>query len=71
MRIKKINKMLDDGINVQILGYDGYNYQKENKSLKECFDDDSRPFGHELCLIALLNNEKIIINFNSKSISSS
>jgi len=55
---KDLNKLIENGYNIQILGYDGYDYEANNITLKECFDDDSRPFGHELALTAILKNEK-------------
>jgi hypothetical protein len=44
--------MLDDGENVLLLEYDGYD--RGDKSLKECLEDPSRPFGHGLVLECLL-----------------
>jgi len=54
---KKIKKLVDDGYNVQILGFDGYDY--EGKTLKECFEDVSKPFGHELVLCCLLTDNLV------------
>jgi hypothetical protein len=70
---KKLEELLDDGVNVQvefseniihndcdqILGYDGYDYISEGKTLKDCFYDTKRPFGHELVLACLLNGERV------------
>ena len=43
--------LLDEGYNLQIIGYDAYNV---TKSLEECYLDISRPFGHELVLYSML-----------------
>jgi hypothetical protein len=51
---KKIDKLLEEGYNVQIIGFDGYDYESQNKTLAECFQDQTRPFGHELVLCAML-----------------
>jgi hypothetical protein len=53
---KRLEAMLAMGENVQLLGYDGYN--RGNKTLLECFNDTSRPFGHEQVLECLLLGEK-------------
>ncbi|KAL9647411.1 hypothetical protein ABK040_006774 [Willaertia magna] len=55
---KKLVEMLKDGYNIQILGYDGYDYLKEGKTLKDCFSDP-RPFGHELVLCCLLTGHLV------------
>lgn len=47
---KILKKMLDDGYNLQIIGYDGYPIS----NLMEQYLDDSRPFGHELVLATML-----------------
>jgi hypothetical protein len=44
-----LKKLVEDGTNLQILGYDGYDFQGEGKTLQEWFDDAGRPFGK--CLI--------------------
>jgi hypothetical protein len=55
---RRLDNLLDKGYNIQILGYDGYDFINEGKTLKMCVDDASRPFGHELVLAALLRNEE-------------
>jgi len=42
---------LEQGYNLQIVGYDGYNV---DKSLKKHYSDTKKPFGHELVLYTLL-----------------
>lgn len=54
---KKLVELVEKGQNIQLLGYDGYDFGK--KSLKECFKDLSKPFGHELVLCCLLMNERV------------
>ncbi|EFC48496.1 predicted protein [Naegleria gruberi] len=54
---KKLEEMVNSGMNIQILGFDGYNY--DGKTLKECFEDTSKPFGHELVLCCLLKNQRV------------
>ena len=44
---KELVKMLEDGINIQIIGYDGYDIQTD---LETCMKDPSRPCGHEVVL---------------------
>jgi len=51
---EKLKTMLDDGYNIQILGYDGFDFEKEGMTLQQCYDDASRPFGHELLLVSML-----------------
>ena len=51
---KKLKKALRNGFNLNIVGYDGYHV---DKSLWECYNDVSRPFGHELVLYTLLTIE--------------
>ena len=53
----KLEKMLECGYNLQIVGYDGYDYHAESMSLSDAFNDVSRPFGHELVLCGLLTND--------------
>ena len=48
---KKMKDMMLNGYNLQIVGYDGYAIEK---SLWECYNDISRPFGHEQVLYTLL-----------------
>lgn len=49
---KRLEKELADGKNLLLLDYDGYD--KGTKTIQECFDDASRPFGHGFVLKALL-----------------
>jgi hypothetical protein len=46
-----LRRKLDEGTNLQIVGYDGY---PVTKSLWEHYNDTERPFGHELVLYSLL-----------------
>lgn len=65
---KTLMQMVNEGTNVQIIGYDGYDIgltqedQMDQKKLTKAFEkfylDGSRPFGHELVLAALLLLEK-------------
>lgn len=53
---KRLVKLLDDGYNLNIIGYDGYSVEQD---LESCYLDISKPFGHELVLYTLLvANEK-------------
>lgn len=56
---KELLSLLDQGYNLQILGYDGYDYQTEGKTLEACLNDTTRPFGHELVLVCLLTNQRV------------
>jgi hypothetical protein len=49
---KELEKMHKEGVNLLLLGFDGYN--RDGKTWKECFEDISKPFGHEQCLAAML-----------------
>lgn len=51
---KRLQSLLDQGYNLQIVGYDAY---PVTKSLEEHYCDVSRPFGHELVLYSMLMNE--------------
>jgi hypothetical protein len=51
----KLQKMLDQGYNLEIVGYDAF---VPTKSLEEHYLDGSRPFGHELVLYSLLKEER-------------
>ena len=48
--------MIKDGVNLNIVGYDGYNI---NMDLWTCYNDTSRPFGHELVLYTMLIEDTI------------
>lgn len=48
---KQLREWLKNGMNLQIVGYDGYNI---TKSVLEHYYDTSRPFGHELVLYTML-----------------
>ena len=48
---KKLKQMLNEGINLQIVGYDAYPI---TKSLQEHYEDPDKPFGHEIVLYTLL-----------------
>jgi len=48
---KHLINLLKKGYNLQLVGYDGYN---PTLDLYEHYLDDSRPFGHELVLYAML-----------------
>lgn len=52
---KRLRKMIDDGFNLQIVGYDAY---PVTKTVEEHYKDISRPFGHELVLYTLLTEKE-------------
>lgn len=56
--------MLNSGINIQILGYDGVDYDcssdKDGKIALQMLEDVSHPFGHELVLACMLVGIKLI-----------
>ncbi|KAL9656933.1 hypothetical protein ABK040_007024 [Willaertia magna] len=56
---KKLQNLLKRGDNLLILGYDGYDYHAEGMTLNDCFNDVSRPFGHELVLCGLLTGDYV------------
>lgn len=53
---KELRKMHQDGININIVGYDAYPIDEPATPdvLMRCYRDVSRPFGHELVLFSLL-----------------
>ena len=56
---KTLCEMVEEGSNLNIVGYDGRSLDKyEGESLKDkiysCYRGDNAPFGHELCLVAML-----------------
>ena len=51
---KKLKSIIDEGTNINLIGYDGY---RVTKTIKEHYLDASRPFGHELVLYTLLTVE--------------
>lgn len=53
---KRMERELSEGKNILLLDYDGYD--KGEKTIYECFDDASRPFGHAFVLKALLQGCK-------------
>ena len=53
---KRLNELKEGGTNLQIVGYDGYS-EGVVEPLWECFNDTSRPFGHELVLFTMLTVE--------------
>lgn len=53
---KRLEAMLDEGKNILLLEYDGYD--RGDKSLEECLNDGSRPFGHGLVLECLLTGQE-------------
>ncbi|KAA3618523.1 MAG: hypothetical protein D8M58_21305 [Calditrichaeota bacterium] len=59
---KELLALLDEGMNLQIIGYDGRDYDatlnQDGKQLNKWLRDLSRPFGHELVLAGLLAETK-------------
>lgn len=55
---KKLKELIQQGYNLQICGYDGY---EVTKTVEEHYLDSSRPFGHELVLYTLLTHDKSTI----------
>jgi len=60
---RALEQLIKDGINLQILGYDGHDYDPEDDSsgsqLIEFLQDTNRSFGHEFVLAGLLTNKKV------------
>lgn len=56
---RALKKMMDEGISLNIVGYDGYPpSDKTPEALWAHYNDTSKPFGHELVLFSLLVLEK-------------
>jgi hypothetical protein len=59
---KELKRLIDQGYNLEIVGYDAYPVAKDKKLsqkklvkvLDKCYKDTSRPFGHELVLYSML-----------------
>jgi hypothetical protein len=55
---KKLEEMLNNGYNLQICGYDGFDISSDveniDELIKEYYLDAKKPFGHEICLFVLL-----------------
>lgn len=51
---KELERMLNTGTNLLILGYDGRDIPITKESMRDAFLDPKYPFGHELCLVCLL-----------------
>ena len=47
----KLKELINNGYNLNIVGYDGYNV---NKDLWIHYNDTKKPFGHELVLYTML-----------------
>lgn len=55
---KELERRVSQGENLLLIEYDGYDEVQEKKSLSECLNDASRPFGHGLVLKCLLTGEE-------------
>lgn len=60
---KKLTKLVNNGYNINIIGYDAHSdltSEEENLEieLKRRYEDASRPFGHEIMLFTMLTIEK-------------
>lgn len=55
----QLKALIATGTNVQIVGYDGRDVTSDGVTLREALDDHTRPFGHELVLMALLRDERV------------
>lgn len=53
---KDLEARVERGENILIIGYDGY--PREGKTWKQCFEDISRPFGHEMVIACMLENRR-------------
>ncbi len=53
---KELERLVLSGQNVLLIGYDGY--ARGSRTWKECFEDCSRPFGHEMVLACMLDNQR-------------
>jgi hypothetical protein len=51
---EKLKKMIDDGWNLQICGYDARPIEMNAKAVENAYKDDSSPFGHEIVLFSML-----------------
>jgi hypothetical protein len=60
---RALEQLIKDGINIQILGYDGHDYDLEDDSsvsqLIEFLQDTNRSFGHEFVLAGILTEKKV------------
>lgn len=51
---RKLREMVDDGTNIQVVGYDGHPCAPTKEALLKAYRDPSQPFGHEMVLYSLL-----------------
>lgn len=59
VEFKQLQEKLQQGINLEILGYDAFRVRDNTpKVLDEHYQDGSRPFGHEMVLLCLLTIPK-------------
>lgn len=72
---RRLESMLEKGMNLQIFGYDGRDFSSYlgetlKEKLKNCYLDGKKPFGHELCLVAmlLLKTEDLPWNYGEYSL---
>jgi hypothetical protein len=52
----ELEARLAAGERLQLVGFDAYDFSRS--TLRACLDDDSRPFGHEMVLAAMLLGER-------------
>lgn len=64
----ELKKMVANGTKLLLVGYDGYDYVAEGKTLRDCLLDLSRPFGHEHVLAGLLTDNHVWDEFKTTSI---
>jgi len=51
---KELVKLVDSGVNIQIVGYDGVDSEITEETMKYHYNDISKPFGQEFVLCCLL-----------------
>jgi Rho termination factor, N-terminal domain. len=51
---RQLKEMHEEGYNILLLDYDGYEITLE--TIQQCFEDESRPFGHAHVLFCILND---------------
>lgn len=56
---KELDMLVQQGYNLQLFGYQAFDFVEQGLSLRRALDDVSQPFGHEIVLYALLTRQRI------------
>jgi hypothetical protein len=54
----RLRQLLIDGWNLQLFGYDAFDFEADQRTVQQLYEDGRRPFGHELVLYSILTIAK-------------